>query len=113
MAYDEKLAARLRALLEGEPDLTEQPMFGGLAFLIAGHMAVAASGSGGLLLRVAPEEVDRLLDDPHAQPFLMRDRPVEGWLRILSEGTEDDGELARWVAVGRRTAGALAPKRRL
>ena len=76
MAYDEDLANRIRELIAGEPDVTEKRMFGGLAFLIGGNMSVAASGQGGLMVRVDPEETDELVAKPHAQPFVMRGREM-------------------------------------
>jgi hypothetical protein len=110
VAYDEELAERIRALIADEPGLSETRMFGGLAFLVNGNMAVAASGQGGLLLRVDPERTSSLLDDPHAEPFVMRGRPMEGWLRIAGEGLDGDEALERWVAVGVSYAGTLPPK---
>jgi hypothetical protein len=100
MAYDENLAYRLRDLLEPEPGLSEKRMFGGLAFMIGGHMAVSASRQGGLLLRVDPAHTDRLLGHEHAEPFEMRGRPVDGWLRVVPAGVESDEDLERWVAIG-------------
>ncbi|HEY2162131.1 MAG TPA: TfoX/Sxy family protein [Solirubrobacteraceae bacterium] len=110
MAYDEDLAERIRALVAGEAGLTEQKMFGGLAFLINGNMSVSASGQGGLLLRVDPEQTDELLDDPHAQPFVMRGRAMEGWLRVDPAGLEDGEDLKRWVSCGVGYARTLPPK---
>lgn len=109
MAYDETLAALLREELAGEPGLTEQRMFGGLAFLLGGHLAVAASGQGGLMVRCDPDETDELLNEPHAVPFQMRGRPMRGWLRV-GDGGLDDESLARWVSVGRDHARSLPPK---
>lgn len=109
MAYDEGLAARLRDELRGEPGVAEQRMFGGLAFLIGGHMAVAASGQGGLMVRCDPDAADGLLEDPMAEPFEMRGRPMRGWLRVTGDDL-DDAALARWVAVGRDHARSLPPK---
>jgi TfoX/Sxy family transcriptional regulator of competence genes len=110
MAYDEGLAERIRELLAAEPDVREMRMFGGLAFLINGNMAVAASGQGGLLLRVDPEQTGTLLDDPHAEPFVMRGRQMQGWLRVVDEGLDSDEQLERWVAVGASYARTLPPK---
>jgi TfoX/Sxy family transcriptional regulator of competence genes len=111
MAYDEDLANRIRELIAGEPDVTEQRMFGGLAFLIGGNMSVAASGQGGLMLRVDPEETDALLEKPHAQPFEMRGREMKGWLRVDAEGVQTKGQLAPWVKRGVAYARSLPPKR--
>ena len=88
MAYDEDLANRIRELLGAQRGVEEKRMFGGLAFLINGNMSVSASGQGGLLLRVDPEQTDALLDEPHAQPFVMRGRAMDGWLRVDPAGLE-------------------------
>jgi hypothetical protein len=111
MAYDEDLADRIRELVGTEPGLTEQRMFGGLAFLIDGNMSVSASGQGGLLLRVDPEETDALLGEPHARPFEMRGRAMQGWLRVDAEGLETRRDLERWVSRGVAYARSLPPKR--
>jgi TfoX/Sxy family transcriptional regulator of competence genes len=102
MAYDEDLADRIRELIAGEPDVTEQRMFGGLAFLINGNMSVSASGQGGLLLRVGAEESDALAAKPHAEVAVMRGREMAGWLRVDGEGVRTKRDLERWVkrAVG-------------
>ena len=106
MAYDEKLAARIRDLLEREPDLTEKRMFGGLAFLVGGKMAVAASGQGGLLVRVDPDRSEELVATTHARPMEMRGREMAGWLRVDPAGDE----LAGWVERGVAFARSLPPK---
>ena len=102
MAYDEALASRIRELLADEPDVVERRMFGGLAFLVDGHLAVAASGSGGLMARCEPEETDALVAVAHVQVFEMRGRAMRGWLRVDAEGVGTDQELGSWVwsAVG-------------
>ena len=110
MAYDEDLAQRIRELVASEPGLAEKRMFGGLAFLIGGNMAVSASGQGGLLLRVDPEETDALVDKPHAEPFVMRGRAMQGWLRIAPEGVRTKRDLQRWVARGVAYARSLPAK---
>ena len=110
MAYDEHLAGRIRELVSSEAGLTEMRMFGGLAFLINGNMAVAASGAGGLLLRVAPEETETLAGQPHAGRFVMRGREMDGWLRIEAEGVGSRPQLERWVARGVGYARRLPPK---
>ena len=110
MAYDEELAERIRGLVSDEPGLTEQKMFGGLAFLIGGNMAVAASGQGGLLVRVDPEESDKLVEQTGAQPMEMRGREMAGWLRVDSADV-GGSELAEWVARGTSYARSLPPKR--
>ncbi|MEP9362035.1 TfoX/Sxy family protein [Nocardioides sp. CN2-186] len=110
MAYDVELADRLRDLVEGEPGLSEKKMFGGLAFLVHGNMAVAASSKGGLLLRVDPDRTDELLEHPHAEPFEMQGRGAKGWLRIDPAGLASDDDLQRWTEVGLAYASSLPPK---
>jgi TfoX/Sxy family transcriptional regulator of competence genes len=111
MAYDEALAGRLRELVGGEVGVTEQKMFGGLAFLVGGNMAVAASGQGGLLVRVDPAASAELVAATGAQPMEMRGRKMAGWLRVAVEDVAADDELARWVERGTSDAGSLRPKR--
>ncbi len=110
MAYDEELANRIRRLIGAEAGLTEKKMFGGLAFLIDGNMSVSASGQGGLLLRVDPRQTDALLEQPHAEAFVMRGRAMDGWLRVSPEGVSTDEDLQRWVQVGVACARSLPPK---
>jgi TfoX/Sxy family transcriptional regulator of competence genes len=110
MAYDEELANRIRELLAGEHGVQEKKMFGGLAFLIGGHMSVSVSGQGGLLLRVEPEQTDELLGRPHAHPFEMRGRVMDGWLRVAPEGVATKRQLERWVSRGLAYARSLPPK---
>ena len=111
MAYDEELAQRIRELLRGESDLTEKKMFGGLAFLIGGNMAVAASGQGGVLVRVDPAQSDALVATTTARPMEMRGREMRGWLRVEAGEVRADAELARWVEVGATYARSLPAKR--
>jgi TfoX/Sxy family transcriptional regulator of competence genes len=111
MAYDEELADRLRELVQGENGVTEKRMFGGLAFLINGNMAVSASGQGGLLLRVDPAETEELVADPNARRFEMRGREMDGWLRVDTDGMSSDRRLEQWVARGVAYARSLPPKR--
>jgi len=111
MAYDEDLANRLRELLAEEPGVTEKRMFGGLAFLVGGHLSVAASGRGGLMVRIDPDETDALLAKPHAGPFEMRGRAVQGWLRIDDDGVRTRRGLEPWVRRGVAYARSLPPKR--
>ena len=111
MAYDEDLANRVRELMASEPDVTEQKMFGGLAFLVAGNMSVAASGQGGLMVRVNPEASEALLTEPHARPFEMRGSAMQGWLRVDAEGLSTKRELEPWVRRGVAYARSLTPKR--
>jgi TfoX/Sxy family transcriptional regulator of competence genes len=110
MAYDEDLADRVRELLGCEADVTEKKMFGGLAFLIGGNMAVAASGQGGLLVRVDPLESERLLEESNARPMEMRGRPLKGWLRVEGDDVRTDRQLSEWVGLGTRYARSLPPK---
>jgi TfoX/Sxy family transcriptional regulator of competence genes len=110
VAYDEDLANRIRELVADEGAVTERKMFGGLAFLIGGHMAVSASGRGGLLLHVDRADTEELLAKPHAQPFEMRGRVMEGWVRVEAEGVKTKRQLERWVARGVTHARALPPK---
>ena len=110
MAYDEELAARIRALVAGEPSLTEQKMFGGLAFLVGGNMAVAASGQGGVLVRVDPEQSDALVASTDAYVMEMRGRSMPGWLRVDSEHVATDRELTKWVDLGVSYARSLPAK---
>ena len=102
----EQLAARVRDVLVGE-GVTEKRMFGGLAFLVAGHLAVSASGRGGLLVRADPSQVEALLQEAGVDRFEMRGRPVTGWLHVSTEAVEDEQALARWVGVGVARARAL------
>ncbi|MBV8953401.1 MAG: TfoX/Sxy family protein [Solirubrobacterales bacterium] len=110
MAYDEHLAERVRELVAPTAGVTEKRMFGGLAFLINGNMAVAVSGQGGLLLRVDPHETEELLSKPHAQPAVMRGRQMQGWLRVDTEGVGTKRQLERWVARGVTYAQSLPAK---
>ena len=110
MAYDEDLANRIRELVSSEHGVSEQRMFGGLAFLVNGNMSVSASGQGGLLLRIDPAETDALLRRPHASPFQMRGRAMQGWLRVDPEGVRTKRQLERWVARGVAYARSLPSK---
>lgn len=110
MAYDEGLAARLRDHVgDLAPQPTERKMFGGLAFLVGGNMAVAPSGEGGLMLRCAPEQTERLLAEPGAAPMVMRGREMDGWLRV-DDTALDEATLARWVGIGVAYAASLPAK---
>src|ERR687884_2068410 len=111
MAYDEELANRIRELIAGESDLTEQRMFGGLAFLIGGNMSVAASGQGGLMVRVDPDATEALLGKPHARAFEMRGRQMPGWLRVDAEGIRTKRQLEPWVRRSVAYARSLPAKR--
>jgi TfoX/Sxy family transcriptional regulator of competence genes len=111
MAYDEHLAERVRELMAAEAGAIEKRMFGGLAFLIGGNMSVSVSGQGGLLLRCDPADTDALLAKPHAAPFEMRGRVMDGWLRVHADGVRTKSQLERWVARGVAYARTLPPKR--
>jgi len=111
VAYDEKLADRIRELVGSGADLTEQKMFGGLAFLVRGNMAVAASGQGGVLVRVDPAESDRLVAATNARPMEMRGRQMQGWLRVDAEDVRTKRQLAKWVELGTAYARSLPAKR--
>ena len=110
MPYDEKLAARIRDLVAGEPDLTEKRMFGGLAFLVGGNMAVAASGQGGALVRVNPAQSDKLVAATSARLMEMRGRSMQGWLRVDAEDLRTKRQLAKWVELGTAYARSLPTK---
>ncbi len=110
MAYDTELADRLRELLATEDGVVEKRMFGGLGFLIGGHMAVAASGRGGILLRVDPEQTETLLAERHAERFEMRGRALTGWLWVQVSAETTDDELGRWVEHGVAYVRSLPPK---
>src|SRR3954468_16845879 len=110
MAYDKELADRIRELVAAEKRLTEKKMFGGLAFLIRGNMAVAASGQGGLMVRVDPKETEALVAKPHARPFEMRGRAMDGWLRVDDDGVKTKRQLEPWVKRGVAYARTLPPK---
>jgi hypothetical protein len=111
MAYDRELAHRLREVVQAENGMSEKPMFGGVAFLVEGHLAVSASSRGGLLLRVDPAQTDSLVDGAHVRRFSMRGKEMEGWLHVDSEAVEADEELRRWVRYGVDCARTLPPKR--
>ncbi|HZP56660.1 MAG TPA: TfoX/Sxy family protein [Dehalococcoidia bacterium] len=112
MAYDETLAGRIRELIAGERAVAEQRMFGGLAFLVRGNMAVAASGQGGLLVRVDPTASAALARKPHVAPMIMRGRPMDGWLRVDAEGVRTKRQLQSWVRRGFDYARLLPAKKR-
>jgi TfoX/Sxy family transcriptional regulator of competence genes len=111
MAYDEALAARIRELIGADPGLTEKKMFGGLAFLVNGNMAIAASGHGGILVRADPVESDALVEKTAAELAVMRGKPMSGWLRVDREHLRSKRDLARWVEVGAGYARSLPGKR--
>jgi TfoX/Sxy family transcriptional regulator of competence genes len=110
MAYDEQLAARIRELVRDEPGLAEKKMFGGLAFLVNGNMAIAASGQGGVLVRVDPEQSDELVAKTKAEPMEMRGRSMKGWLRVADEDVRTKPQLRKWADLGAAYARSLPPK---
>jgi TfoX N-terminal domain len=110
MAYDEELAERIRTLLGDRAGLTEKKMFGGLGFMIGGHMAIAASGQGGILVRVDPRQSDTLVATTSAEPMEMRGRQMAGWLRVDTPDVADNTALGEWIDRGVAYASSLAPK---
>jgi TfoX/Sxy family transcriptional regulator of competence genes len=110
MAYDEKLAERIRDVLTADEGITEKKMFGGLAFLRAGNMVVAASGQGGILVRVDPDRSDELVDTTSADRAVMRGRPMQGWLRVDSEHVRTQRQLEKWIRLGSECARTLSNK---
>ena len=110
MAYDEELANRLRTALQDVDGVREMRMFGGLAFLVGGHLAVAASGQGGIVLRVPPEHSSALTAQPHAERMVMRGKEMDGWRLVAPAGVESDEALQRWTDLGVRYATSLPPK---
>jgi TfoX/Sxy family transcriptional regulator of competence genes len=111
VAYDEALADRIRELIGSEHNLTERKMFGGLAFLIGGNMAIAASGQGGILVRADPAQSDQLVASTKARPMEMRGRQMAGWLRVDTDDVATKTELAQWVEIGTGYARSLPAKR--
>ncbi|HEX8919000.1 MAG TPA: TfoX/Sxy family protein [Chloroflexota bacterium] len=111
MAYDQELAERIRRLVANEPGLSEMKMFGGLAFLICGNMAIAASGQGGAMVRVDPSESENLIANTSAQVVEMRGRKMPGWLRVDTQDLRSDQDLTTWVELGTAFARSLPPKR--
>ena len=110
MAYDEALAARIRDHIGPDPEVTEKKMFGGLAFLVRGHMAISASGQGGIMLRADPEQSDELVATTTATVAVMRGREMPGWIRVSADDVATDDELAPWVELGVASARSLPPK---
>ena len=110
MSYDAQLAERIRNLLSNEQHVTEKKMFGGLAFLVRGNMAVAASGKGGILVRVDPDESEAIVAKTTAKPMVMRGREMAGWLRVDAADVEGRA-LKAWVSRGVAYAGSLPAKK--
>jgi len=111
MAYDEDLADRIRALLSAQRGVTERRMFGGLAFLVGGNMAIAASGQGGALVRVDPDRADALVETTTAEVAVMKGRPMQNWLRVASDDLRTKRQLEKWVKLGSAFAASLPPKK--
>jgi len=111
MPYDEDLANRLRELLAGEGPVTEKKMFGGLAFLLNGHMSVSASRNGGLLARIDPADTESALKRPHVARMEMGGRSMDGWITVAPEGLTTEAELAAWVDRSVAYVKTLPPKR--
>ena len=109
MGFDEDLAHRIRELTTGE-SVEEKPMFGGLAFLIGGHMAVAASGRGGLMVPVTLGDTAKLLERKHVEPMVMAGRETRGWVRVAADGVVTRRQLQSWVTRGVGYAKTLPPK---
>jgi hypothetical protein len=110
MAYDEDLAERMREALHGRQGIAEKRMFGGLAFLVGGNMAISASGQGGALVRVDPARSDHLVDTTTAEVAIMRGRPMPGWLRVPAEDLRTLDQVAEWVRIGTDYARSLPVK---
>ncbi len=107
MAFDERLAEQIRELLAGVPDVAEQKIFGGLAFMVGGNMAVGASGNGGMIVRVDPAQSDELVATTEARLMEMRGRTMRGWLRV-----DEPDDVEGWVVRGLAYAQSLPPKSR-
>jgi TfoX/Sxy family transcriptional regulator of competence genes len=110
VAYDEELAERIREILDDRAAVSEKRMFGGLAFLVGGNMAIAASGQGGIMVRVDPAESEHLVASSDATVMLMRGRPMRGWLRVDTEHVRTKRQLTRWVRIGTAYASSLPAK---
>jgi TfoX/Sxy family transcriptional regulator of competence genes len=110
MAYDEDLADRIRELIAAQPGVEEKRMFGGLAFLINGNMSVAVSARGGLMVRVPPDETEKLLVREHVEPMVMAGRETRGWLRVALDGVKTKRQLQSWVTRGVEYAKSLPAK---
>ena len=111
MAYDEELADRIREAIGDAASITEARMFGGLAFLCSGHTAICASGQGGILVRVVPDETDRLIESTAAVPMVMRGGEVRGWVRVAADDVRTKRQLDPWVRRGLAYASSLPPKK--
>jgi TfoX/Sxy family transcriptional regulator of competence genes len=109
MAYDEALAARVQEALGDNPEISERKMFGGIAFMLSGNMAVGVSGDE-LMVRIDPEDQEQALTQPGVRPFDMTGRPMKGWILVGDDGIAEDADLQGWVSKGLDFAGSLPPK---
>lgn len=109
MAYDEKLAKRIRLLLDGLAVTEEKKMFGGVGYLVNGNMACGVNGDR-LIVRLDPEEYEGALARPHVRMFDMTGRPMRGWVMVEPAGVEWDADLKAWVERAMRYAVSLPPK---
>lgn len=100
MPYSEKLASRIREIIPSDIEFSERKMFGGLAFLVSGHMAIAASGKGGILVRCCPDDVDKLIQESEVDVAVMRGKKMNGWLRVSDNKLRTKNQLGKWVNVG-------------
>ena len=110
MAYDERLAGRIREVMEQRPGVVERPMFGGIGWMVGGNMACAVMGDD-LVVRLAPEDTDDACREPHVRPFGRPGKqPMRGFVLVEGGALDDDAELAPWVESGAAHAAALPPK---
>jgi TfoX/Sxy family transcriptional regulator of competence genes len=109
VAFDEALAARVREALAENAEISERQMFGGIAFLLSGNMAVGVSKED-LMVRIDPDDQEEALAHPGVRPFDMTGRPMKGWILVAPDATEEDSELAQWITRGLDFAGSLPPK---
>jgi len=110
MAYDSSIAKRIRDLLAEQKGVAEKRMFGGLAFLVHGNMCVAASGQGGMLVRIDPAETKSALARPHTSRMSMGGRSMDGWIRVAPEGARTTREVGTWVTRSLAYVRTLPPK---
>ncbi|PYO43179.1 MAG: RNA methyltransferase [Gemmatimonadetes bacterium] len=109
MAFDEKLAGRIRKRLGRRAGLTEKQMFGGIAFLLNGNMCCGVHGEE-MIVRLAPKETEDALSDSHTRPFDLTGRPMKGWILVKPKGLTTDAALGKWVGVATKYAGSLPAK---
>jgi TfoX/Sxy family transcriptional regulator of competence genes len=109
MAYDEALAERVRAVISLREDVVERKMFGGIAWMLAGNMACGVLGDE-LIVRLAPEEGEKALAEPHTREFDFTGRPMRNIVMVAPAATAEDSELAGWVDAGADFAASLPPK---